>query len=241
MYWSPTRLYPRATTQTLAVLGLAELSKAVMTIPCVFSRVDSEFKLVALMALDGGKNYLVDDRGQWGEFYIPALIRREPFSVQLSDSGEKMICIEEVRAQVNDRKWGVRLFNDDGTPSESLAKTIEFIGLVEADLENAQKAVNALSSLELIVPLELKVQTEKAEQSVAGLYKVAMDKIDALGERDLKSLADSKALALAYWHHLSLQHLKKLGELSVARAEKSVEKVQSVLQNVLKNDTLSFK
>lgn len=223
--WSNQSGYSFAAADSLCPLIAQELSKAVHALPIGFVAEGEGFVLVAVQGLTPGKNVLVDPDGRWLPAYIPAAYRGYPFALAAQQGGDKVLCFDEASGLLSDDA-GELFFNEDGSPSQSTLKLLDFFQQVEANRQQTQKICALLQQHGLIQPWPITVEREQGTQSVEGLFRIDEAALNTLSAEALVEVRDAGGLAVAYCQLLSMQHLPNLEQLAQTHAE--VEKARAV-------------
>ncbi|MGG7055789.1 SapC family protein [Nitrosomonas sp. ANs5] len=216
--WQRFASYQFAASDAVASLVVKELPSAVMHLPIGFIAADQTFSLVAMQGLAPGKNLLVAPDGRWLAGYVPAAYRSFPFALANTENGQQVLCIDEESGLLSDAE-GELFFNDDGTPSKSVADVLNFLEHVQANREATVRICAVLQKHDLIQPWPIKVKTESGERNIEGLHRIDEAALNALPEEAFAELRKTGALPVAYCQLLSMQHLAKLGKLAQAHAQ----------------------
>ena len=105
----------------IAPIALKEFFRAAAYYPIIFLEEPSskEFRPVALLGLQQGENLYIDDQGKWLVPYVPAAIRRYPFTLApTQDPNQFLICVDEESELVGTEE-GNPLFTAEGELSET--------------------------------------------------------------------------------------------------------------------------
>lgn len=213
---APNYLFTRR--DTVAVLGVHELSQAMMTLPIGFYSSAEGFMPVAVQGLGANENLFVSHSGQWLGGYIPAVYRGYPFRLAKSTTGEIVLGIDEASGLLADDGSGEQFFNFEGHLAKATSELFNFLIHVEKDRNLTRKACDILKQHELFEPWPIKVTGEGEPRTLTGLYRINEEKLNAVSGDVLMSLRDSGALPAAYCQLFSMQNLKTLGKLADAHA-----------------------
>lgn len=225
--WSPFTNYGFARKTTVAPLVLAELSRAVLSMPIGFVRRNDVVQPVALLGFRPEENLFVDADGRWLGPYVPAAFRGYPFRLMAVEADNRLVlCVDEGSGLVGPNE-SEAFFGPDGHPTERVRKVLDFLTQVAADYETTLRATAALDQAQLLVPWPLEVREEGKTRKVEGLLRVDEQALQKLDGAALASLRDAKALALGYISLLSMQHVAVLGELA-KRKQAEEAKLRSV-------------
>lgn len=182
--------------------------------PIIFGHKDDDLPL-ALLGVQPDVNAYLLPNGQWQARYIPAHIRRYPFTLargsEPAPEADKIaftIMIDSAASQLSSSQ-GTPLFTDTGDLSPLLQKVQEFLLALERDSEHTLEMVRALAAADLLIERVLRVQPKSGKgNALKGLRVIDTAKFAALPVETLQTLKASGALLLVYAHLLSLANLQ---------------------------------
>lgn len=215
--WSPFTDFGFARKTALAPVVLAELPRAIMSMPVGFVRTNGVAQPAALLGLRPEENLLVAPDGRWLGPYVPAAFRGHPFRLLPLEADSRMaLCVDEDSGLVG-RDEREAFFGPDDRLAERARQVLEFLTQVEANRQATIAATAALDSAGVLAPWPIEVRAERNARRVDGLLRVDEAALNRLDGATLAALRDAGALALAYMTLLSAQHLALLGELARRR------------------------
>lgn len=243
--WLRYTSYAFAMRETVLPLALAELPKAIMSLPVAFIEESGGVQPVAVMGLQPSQNLFVAPDGRWMHGYVPAACRGYPFRIGNTSDGGQVLCFDEDSGLLVDQPDGEPFFGEDGNPSTGVRQVMEFLVATGQSRAQTLAAAGILQEKQLLKPLPLILRTEAGEQAVSGLLQVDEASLNAVSADDLMLLRDSGALLLAYCQLLSLQHLPLLGQLAEAQAKIKTEQEAAAVSSggeptLVSGDTLNF-
>ncbi|WP_371323198.1 SapC family protein [Dechloromonas sp. ZY10] len=242
--WLRYTSYAFAMRETVLPLTLAELPKAMMSLPIAFIEQAGVFQPVAVMGLQPAQNLFVAPDGRWVHGYVPAACRGYPFRIGHTPEGGQVLCVDEDSGLLVDAPDGEGFFAEDGKPAASLQQVIDFLLATEQSRTQTAAAVAVLQAKQLLKPLPLVLRSEAGDQAVAGLFQLDEEALNALSPDDLAAVRDVGGLVAAYCQLLSLQHLSVLGQLAEAQAKAAAAQVASApalgADTLVAGDTLNF-
>jgi len=218
----PAISYTFARGEVLVAVCLTELARVVPAFPLVFARrTEDTFTVCALMGLEPGVNLFVDPQsGRWLADYLPAALRAYPFRF-LTAEGKQVLCVDEESGMLHDEQEGELLFDADGKPTPFLSRYAQFLQQLTVDEQRTHQACAALHAAGLMAPWTLTVRTDHGDRTLADLFQVDDNRLNAVDGETLRRLRDGGALGLAYAQRFSAWHVHKLGALmGQARAAK---------------------
>ncbi len=174
---------------------------------------------VALLGLTHGENLHVEG-GQWAARYIPAYIRRYPFSTaSLPGTGRSNVLVDEAWSGFSEQATEP-LFEGDDAPAPALRRAIDFLDRFQLESERTQAFCERLVMLGLLKEM-------KADATLPGGQKLSVDGFHAVDEEKLRALPESTVLEL--WrngllmliqaHLLSLANIRHLVNRKAARLQ----------------------
>lgn len=240
--WQRLSNWHFAGNDAITFLVAQELPKASLLMPIAFIAQEERFTPVAVLGLTPGKNLFVAPDGRWMGGYVPASYRGYPFALANTEDGQQVLCVDEDSGLIGNE--GEALFNEDGTPSHAVSDVFNFLSQVGNNRTATQRLSDLLQKHKLIQPWPIKVQADKGEQHVEGLFRIDEAALNQLPTEAFMELRDSGALVLAYCQLLSMQHLPLLGQLAQLHAEAdqkaALQTDGEISLEFMKNETISF-
>jgi hypothetical protein len=197
-------------------LAVVEFAEACKEYPIVFVRVgevpaDGKQAVapLAVLGLKTGSNLFVKDNS-WTGNYVPAYLRRYPFSMARIDqeSDSMAVCYDSEWAGFSQTE-GTMLFGADNEPSEFLKNVQSFLESFEQEAERTRLICQQLNELDLFREMRF-------EATLASGEKLDVDGFLAVDEKKLAELPDDKVLQLHRSGLLSLleMHRVSMGNMS---------------------------
>jgi hypothetical protein len=197
-------------------LAVVEFAEACKEYPIVFVRVgevpaDGKQAVapLAVLGLKTGSNLFVKDNS-WTGNYVPAYLRRYPFSMARIDqeSDSMAVCYDSEWAGFSQTE-GTMLFGTDNEPSEFLKNVQSFLESFEQEAERTRLICQQLNELDLFREMRF-------EATLASGEKLDVDGFLAVDEKKLAELPDDKVLQLHRSGLLSLleMHRVSMGNMS---------------------------
>jgi len=226
-YVAPVESYAYASNVHVAGVAIHEFPKVAALYPIVFMQAGAgDFTPVALLGLDEGRNLFVNEQGQWIVSYVPAVIRKYPFTLisKDADSTEFVVCVDQASGCIKADE-GRPLFTEQGEPAPALQGVIRFLSeLQEMDL-HTRRFCQQLKALGLLVPLNVELRSNSGVRKVAGAFVVDEVALNNLGAEQKASLQSQNYLPTLYAHLLSLGQFERLVNLADAALPKRVDAV----------------
>jgi len=230
-HWKRATGYLFASKDAIAPLSLAELSRAILSLPIGFVSYESGFVLVAMQGLTQQANLLVDNNGRWKLPHVPACYRAYPFELATTADQQLVVCYNADSNLLNTDGIGECFFDETGAPSTAVRELTQFLKQVYAGRVQADRVCKVLNEFDLIKPWEITINSDDGiPQKVEGLYCINETKLNSLDGNELFKLKNAGALAVAYCQLLSMQHVATLVDFAAQKcqAEKLINKEQGV-------------
>lgn len=206
--------YRFAESANVIPVGVSEFSQLLSHYPIVFIKSDAGYTPVSVVGTEAGQNLFVDDGGKWLAPYLPAYVRRYPFTVaSVSEQSKSLtVCIDETYTGCNREGRGDALFNEDKSQTEYLQKTSQFLQQFELDFRRNKLFTEKLVELDLLESTEATFIPEGAKKGrkLDGFFVVNRERLKQLDQADVQELHQSGALELIYLHLASLARFSAL-------------------------------
>ncbi len=206
-HWIPNINYLFAARDALCSLTLLEVPSAAVYLPIAFSKVGDHFELFLIQGLQDGKNYLVDEAGNWLAGYIPAPYRVHPFALAKVSGDQLLLCIDS--SSISDTE-GKPLFSEDCTLSEDVQMSLDFLGQVEKSRVATVAMCALLQEMDLLTPWLISTKMDGEDVKIDGLFHIDEAKFNAIEAEKLIALRDKGVLPLIYSQLLSTQNLRRI-------------------------------
>lgn len=201
----------------------AEFAVAARDLLIVFAGNDvKDAGPVALLGLRQDENLYIDAEGNWSaDTYLPAFIRRYPFVLAEKPEGEGRpgedlaIFFDEDYVGFN-KTEGERLFKEDGTDTEMMAKAVGFLGEFQQNIGRTRWFLEQLNKHDLLMPRNIRLTRGAPESpdsrsiNLNGLFVVNEEKLRALDEKTAHEFTKEGVFGWIYAHLLSLGNIDRL-------------------------------
>jgi hypothetical protein len=191
-------------------LGASELVLALRDYPIVFlqQRPDQPLEAVAILGMHEGQNLYVMPDGRWDRrTYIPAFIRRYPFSIACAPSGARTICVDPTAVVEN----GEAMFDPAGAPLQHWTMFERLLHEYEDELNRARALGALLQRLGLLAPFAMRADLSGGfALSLEGMYRVERPRLAALDVAPLRDLINKGDMDCIYAHLLSQDNFLRL-------------------------------
>ncbi len=209
----------------IAAIMLHEFSRAAALYPIVFleDKELDQFRPMVLMGFEQGENLFVTDDGGWKSSYIPAIIRRYPFTLaQTKEAGRFTVCIDEKSDLVN-TKEGQSLFTEQGEQSEVLERVKKYLGELQQMERITHEFCKYFAEKNMFTPLNMRVRQANKIKNIAGCYVINEERLNNLSDDRFLELRTKRYLPAVYSHLGSLGQIERLLRL---KDEQSLEKTE---------------
>ena len=172
---------------------------------------------VALLGLVQGENLHVEG-SRWQARYIPAYIRRYPFSTAtMPGAGPVNVLVDDAWEGFSESA-GEALFEADDRPAPALRRAIDFLERFELEAERTRAFCERVVALGLLKGMKADATLPDGRTlSVDGFHAIDEDKLHALPDRTVVELYRSGLLMLMQVHLLSLANIRHLVSRKAAR------------------------
>lgn len=196
----------------IAYITMHEFARAAAIFPLVFleDKANNTFRPVVLMGLSEGENLFVAADGKWNASYVPAILRRYPFTlVQNGDVGNYVVCLDESSNLVGETE-GSSLFDADGEPTEVVANIKRFLGELQQMDILTDHFCKFLAENNMFIPLNMKVREHDVEKNLTGCFVINETRLNGLSDELFLSIKNKNYLPAIYAHLISLAQTERL-------------------------------
>ena len=190
-------------------LTISELRQASRYYPIVFLNGDSSLPQ-ALLSLEPGQNYLIDEQGNWKVPYVPAYLKLYPFMLAtISDQKDKLALCIDPDAEHFKSGMGDPLFTADGKLTEAVQKILKALEVYQKDIARTQALFTELDKQGVIVDRSFKYSINQTEKSIKGFKGLDMKKLYALDDKTLAGYVKNGAMKMIYDLNDSFSNFQK--------------------------------
>jgi hypothetical protein len=207
----------------VAYITLQEFTRAASIYPIVFleDEAKDEFRPVVLLGLKPGNNVFVDGDGKWLASYIPAVIRRYPFTLTPGGAdGQYIVCIDEESSLVSETE-GAALFDVAGTPTQVIDNVKRYLSELQQMEVSTLEFCGYLAKHNMFTPLNLRVREATGVKDIAGCYVLNEERLNNLSDERFLEIKNKRYLPALYAHLISLAQTERLVKLQENGSEKS--------------------
>lgn len=212
----------------IAAVMLHEFSRAAALYPIVFleDKELDQFRPMVLMGFEQGENLFVTEDGGWKSSYIPAIIRRYPFTLaQTQDAGRFTVCIDEKSDLINTEE-GQSLFNEKGEQGEVLERVKKYLGELQQMERITHDFCKYIAEKNLFTPLNMRVRQSDKIKNISGCYVINEERLNNLSDELFLELRAKRFLTPIYSHLSSLGQVERLLRLKDEQSTAGVKKAK---------------
>jgi len=190
-----------------------EFYEACRDYPIFFAK-DSEGKWFASALLGyKDKNVFIGTDGSWkAGSYIPAFIRRYPFTLVKDNDNVSLAFDKECSEELNETNKARAFFNEDDTPTELSKEAMNFLLELNATAQATTELIKELEQWELLEEKTASIiDAQGNTHNIGGFFTVNEEKLAHLGEKKRLDIFKKGALPLITAHLISLGNIRRMG------------------------------
>lgn len=205
-------------TESYARLVVSELKYAQTEYPVFFHKnaETGQFELLAMFGFDVKENLFLDDDG-WHAHYLPLSVQRRPFLIgfqQATGAAEQPVVHVDMDSPRISQDEGEPVFLPQGGQSPYLQHIASVLDAINSGQAETKAFIDALLELDLIEPVDLKVQLDDgSNHQLGGLYTIHQENLAALGTEQLGALHQQGFVEHIYMICASVHKLTSLIEM----------------------------
>jgi hypothetical protein len=171
----------------------------------------------ALLGLSHGENLHVEG-GRWEARYIPAYIRRYPFSTAtMPGASGTNVLVDEAWSGFSDGA-GEPLFEEGDAPAPALRRAMDFLERFELEAERTRAFCDRVVTLGLLKEMKADATLPNGQAiSVDGFHAIDEEKLHALPDATVLELWRTGLLMLMQVHLMSMVNIRHLVNKKAAR------------------------
>lgn len=196
-----------------APVSFNEFYDACRDYPIFFAK-DSEGKWFASALLGyNDKNVFITADGAWkAGSYIPAFIRRYPFTLVKDNDNVSLAFDKECCEELNETNKTRAFFNEDDTPTELSKEAMNFLLELNATAQATAEFIKELEQWELLEEKTANIiDLEGNSHNIGGFFTVNEEKLAHLGEKKRLDIFKKGAMPLITAHLISLGNIRRMG------------------------------
>jgi len=187
-------------------VNLVEFPQLAHYYPIAFAR-DAVATPVAVVGVRDAENLFVNAKGEWTpNLYIPAYVRRYPFILSESPTGEQLsLCVDDAAGVLG--KGGEKFFDDKGQASQMAKNAMEFCRSYHQAARQTQEFGKALQDADILVDRTAEITVKGGQRiTFSGFRIVDEEKFNKLPEKTFMEWRAKGYLAGVYAHLFSGLH-----------------------------------
>lgn len=212
-----------AARQHFVPLLAGEFAVAALSYPIIFA--GPEYAPLAVMGVNPGENLFFEETGMVRpDAYLPAYIRRYPFTVASDEAMGRMVVCVDVGSKLISENPDFPFFNEKGEVTPYTQRCIDFCQSFDVERQKTEALVKNLRELDLFEHREQTHTPANADGSpgqpirLAGYNAISETKLLALPDDKFLELKANGALGLIYAHLISLAGWDRLVALAISKA-----------------------
>jgi len=199
--------FAKAQTVHLVPLLVGEFVQAMNHYPIIFA--GEEKTPLAVMGLTEGQNFFIKDGHFEDGAYVPAYLRRHPFTLAGAGEDNFVVCIDRDEAGFVSEGEGEPLFAN-GEPTDFTKNAMNFLTEFQGETARTGNFIKALEEAGLFEVKNTIFLVNGQQEPVAEYYAIAEERLAGLSDEQLAGLVRNGALAAVYAHLMSLQRWNSL-------------------------------
>lgn len=172
------------------------------------------FFAAAVLGIEPDQNLFLTDNG-WDAFYVPALVRRQPFLMATGGEGDNkppVVSLDLDHPRVSQDE-GEALFDAEGNPTGFLNQKIELLDNLHRGLQHGRGFIDTLLQRELLEQITLDIAfNDGSKTTLQDFYCIAEERLYQLKGDVLESLNQAGYLQPVFMAVASLSRLRDLIE-----------------------------
>jgi len=219
----------------IAAIMLHEFSRAAALYPIVFleDKELDQFRPMVLMGLEQGENLHVSDDGKWKSSYIPAIIRRYPFTLaRATKEGQFTVCIDD-NSDLISTSEGQALFAENGEQGPVLERVKKYLGELQQMEHITKEFCKFVAEKNMFTPLNMRVRQADKIKNIAGCYVINEERLNNLSDERFLEFREKRYLAPVYAHLSSLGQIERLLKLK----DEALGKTEALSQDAPEEST----
>lgn len=203
--------YRYAKGETLVPIVYDEMADIAREYPIIFPNNHSSLPC-ALLGLEPGKNAYVAEDGLWLATYIPAHVRRYPFtfaSAEAQGNQQRFMVFMDPEAPHFTDPNGYAVFTADGKPTPHMENRFALLQQMQKVTPRTKEMVATLENSGILVESTVSIQKADKTNQITGFRVVDEKAFNALPDAAFVELRRAGVLPLIYAHLLSWANLRQ--------------------------------
>lgn len=190
-------------------IAYTEIPNLCCDYPIIFVDAEDPYLAVLVGFEEEGNNLALDEAGKWRGAYVPAFLRRYPFSLAAMSEDRFALAID-LESGCFSSPEGEALYTAEGEPSKLLKKIQSFAVQFHTELQKTQAWVKTLKEKGLLVPRTLTIGEGESQKQLAGFFLLDNEKLHNLDDALIADWTRKGWLDLLALQNFSLRNVQKL-------------------------------
>lgn len=208
-YTAPTDFY-FAKDINLMPITFSEVKSLCCSYPIIIIEQDEKPMLMLMTGTE--ENGAIDEKGEWTCDYLPAFLRRYPFTLVADENSSETLQLGfDLEGGCFTSPDGVALFDTEGQASEALINARTLLETYHRETQITSNILKRLKEQEILQPSQFKFKKEDEEdRSIGGFFIIDRKKLLEADDAFLLETMKSGWMEMVELHLLSLRHLDKI-------------------------------
>lgn len=193
-----------------------EFGSVAMECPLVFTH-DDQPRVMAVVGVHEHRNQMLDADGRWRGRYVPAFLRRYPFTLASTDQDDQLVvCLDPDFEGWNQGNLGERLFDAAGEQTQFTQSVVRFVQDFHQKSHQSDAFCRRLLELDLLEPMSAQYRAAEGGDpvNVTGFCVVNRTQLMELSQDTIDTLFRAHELELIYLHLASLSRFSAIAEVA---------------------------
>lgn len=198
---------------TTIPIGYSEVSELCCDYPIVVLGGETP-RLVVVTGIDPERgNLALTKEGKWRGDYVPAFLRRYPFTLVRVDENHLTLGVDLQSGCFSDPS-GKALFDGEGKPMEWVTKEMEFLQNLEREMERTNALMKVWQEEGVLEEQILSYKLGGEEKKIGGFFAPNVEKIHTFEDEKVLQWARNGWLELVAFQQRSMRNFSKLVALA---------------------------
>ncbi len=206
--YTPADNYYFATELPLIPITFSEVKLLCCEFPLVIMEEGGTLQLMLMTGLK--RNSLVDKNGAWKGSYLPAYLRRYPFTLTQNKGSDDIRIAFDIESGLFSSPEGSPLFLEDATPSPALEGVTKLLQAFQNESQITANILKVLKERDLLKPGVILGKKDEAEHKIDGFLIIDKEKVLAQEDTALLETIKNGWMELVELQQLSLGKTDKL-------------------------------
>ena len=180
--YRPIERYDFAKSFELIPITHSELPLLCCDFPIVVSSTAEGSHLLAIPGINRLGQSAIKGNGAFAGNYIPAFLRRYPFSLLSSKEGDAAVVAYESESGCFDSPSGKPLFDNEGNSTETMQQAIALLEGVQNEMNVTASILSLLSDHDILQPARFKVSNQEGEKVYEGFSRISKEKLSEMDD-----------------------------------------------------------